>query len=317
MQLLDLHPTEPEKEDANNSGSPRLEILEAGTGHGALTLHLARAIHGANVPHTSLLHETDDSVVVRERFRKARRAVIHTIDIKSQYVKHAQKVVLGFRRGLYFDDVDFHIGDVSEFIESRLSENPEPYLSAAVLDMPSAENHLHAVSKALRVDGKLAVFNPSVTQIGDCVRRIKKEKLPLSLDTVVELGMGISGGREWDVRVARVRAKQASPPTSSGNGAERTKQSVAVDNVEEHNDWKDAEPPSQSTEPYKGEQHNDEGYRSEETDVSEAPSDPARESPILQSVGDSSQGWAMVCRPKVGKMVVGGGFVGLWSKIRE
>lgn len=37
-------------EDSQFDNSPPFEILEAGTGHGALTLHLARAIHGANPP---------------------------------------------------------------------------------------------------------------------------------------------------------------------------------------------------------------------------------------------------------------------------
>ncbi|KFX96568.1 hypothetical protein V490_03275, partial [Pseudogymnoascus sp. VKM F-3557] len=46
VSLLDLNPTVPDP--SSSSPSPPLEIFEAGTGHGALTLHLARAIHAAN-----------------------------------------------------------------------------------------------------------------------------------------------------------------------------------------------------------------------------------------------------------------------------
>lgn len=297
VQLLDLHPTT-EQGKSEDSTSPRLEILEAGTGHGGLTLHLARAIHAANAPHPRLFCGTDGSVGLPQNWLQSRRAIVHTIDIKEQYSKRARKTVLGFRRGLYYADVDFYVGDVSEFIENQISKrsSSDPFLSAAILDMPSADRHLEVVSKALRVDGKLVVFNPSVTQIGDCIKQIRKQNLPLSLDTVVELGVGMSAGREWDVRVAAVRARQAKPTsnsTSDGNADEKTSQSVAADRNEEKDD---------------------EGYDSEpDNSPPDQPEEPAAANPE----DEDARSWAMVCRPKVGKTVIGGGFVGLWSKMRR
>lgn len=128
-------------------------------------------------------------------------------------------------------------------------------------------------------------------------RELGKKNLPLSLDTVVELGVGVSGGREWDVRVAPVRARQAQRTrnaTSDVNMAEEANHSVALDN---------------------GEEKVDEGYDSEPNGVLTSPPDQAEES-ATQRPEEDSRAWAMVCRPKVGKTVIGGGFVGLWSKMR-
>ena len=56
VSLLDLHV---DLLASQNGAQPPAEILEAGTGHAGLTLHLARAIHAANVgstidkPHSS------------------------------------------------------------------------------------------------------------------------------------------------------------------------------------------------------------------------------------------------------------------------
>lgn len=47
ISLLDIHP--PIDPEVHTRNGP-LEIFEAGTGHGALTLYLARAIHGLNPP---------------------------------------------------------------------------------------------------------------------------------------------------------------------------------------------------------------------------------------------------------------------------
>ncbi|KAJ2904033.1 tRNA (Adenine-N(1)-)-methyltransferase [Zalerion maritima] len=66
--LLDLNLPNP-GEDTQFDAGPSFEILEAGTGHGALTLHLARAIHGANPPIPSEIR--DDLVTSQYRFPKS------------------------------------------------------------------------------------------------------------------------------------------------------------------------------------------------------------------------------------------------------
>lgn len=202
-----------------------------------------------------------------------RRAIIHTIDISPKYRKHAESIVRGFRHGLYYDNIDFHVGDVSNWIQQQRSvreKDTQPFLGHAFLDLPSANTHLETVANVLRTDGTLILFNPSITQINECVLQIKKTKLPLELECVVELGVnGGSGGREWDVRAVKPRAlskKAPTPPNSDGESADK--------------------------------------------DVV----DSGRENEPAHVVEDC---WSMVCRPRVGERVVGGGFLGVWKKMRD
>jgi tRNA (adenine57-N1/adenine58-N1)-methyltransferase catalytic subunit len=115
-----------------------------------------------------------------------------------------------FRRGIYSDDIDFHVGNLSEFFATQDTYGTQ-FLTHAILDMPSTDDQLMLVSKHLKPGGVLLVFNPSVTQITDCVKRISQEDIPLSLERVLELAGSFSGGREWDVRLAKIRNSQQEP----------------------------------------------------------------------------------------------------------
>jgi tRNA (adenine57-N1/adenine58-N1)-methyltransferase catalytic subunit len=292
VSLLDLHPSPPGGSDESNEG--QLEILEAGTGHGALTLHLARAIHGANsplpintiatpqaseisrtkvIPVEPAMSITSEESSAMQCWRAGRRAVVHTVDISEKHSIHAQKVVKNFRHGMYYNDVDFHVGDIPDFFASRKSSS-RPFLSHVILDMPSpsSDNRLSLVAQHLQIDGKLLVFNPSVTQIVDCMQTIKEQRLPLVLESVLELGGGSLGGREWDVRIAKIRSTQRKLATSE----------VAVPSF-----W----------ESIKGRL-----WKTKRQDIPEpkAPKD-----------------WAVVCRPKFNDRVVNGGFLGVWRRMRE
>ena len=198
-------------------------MLEAGTGHGSLTLHLARAVHGANgappsSPSTGAEAKsgTEGEDPELEAWRSRRRAVVHTVDASARHSAHAEAVVGGFRRGAYAAHVDFHGGvDLSRFLAARSSSAPSspppPRFSHAILDLLAPHAHLAAVARAMRPDGTVLVFNPSVTQIAECVRAAGEERLPLRLERVVELAGGWVGGREWDVRVARLKRPELQP----------------------------------------------------------------------------------------------------------
>ena len=124
-----------------------MEILEAGTGHGGLTLFLARAIHAANalrskpdspsseaVEDCQLASRIEDGAANSQRLSGQndhlssrsktpyqhnsddRQAVIHTLDISWRHSKHAEQIVKGFRQGLYSHDIIFHVGDVSKYV---------------------------------------------------------------------------------------------------------------------------------------------------------------------------------------------------------
>lgn len=274
VDLLDLHPHSLRESD----GTEKLEILEAGTGHGALSLYLARAICGANkpaVPHSEGLDDAGQAAEL-SAWKAERRAVLHTIEISPRYSHHAQGIVEGFRNGLYSPHVDFHVGDVADWIAAAFAgRGGKLFLSHAFLDLPNAETKIEAVTKALRVDGTLIVFNPSITQIMDAAKKIKDDDIPLELEKVVELGVnGGSGGREWDVRPVKPRATQKleleremenGSESESETQTERDEEQMAADKVK----------------------------------------------------SNRNNGWSMVCRPKVGDRVVGGGFLGVWKKQRR
>lgn len=283
VSLLDLHP---EVYDPDNAGDAKLEILEAGTGHGGLTVHLSRAIHAGNPRAPKSVPEEDDAEAAKTQlaeWKLRRQAVLHTIDVASQYTAHARDTIAAFRHGQYLHNIDFHTGSVSDWVASALSaRNDEPFLSHAFLDLPNADLHVANVEKALKVDGTLIVFNPSITQITECALKIKQEGIPLELDRTIELGVnGGSGGREWDVRPVKPRVQQKAqviePVATDGEDAESSGEELARDQAQE-------------------------------------------QAPIVQEAESQSASegkWAMVCRPKVGDRVVGGGFLGVFRKKRS
>ncbi len=255
-----------------------LEIFEAGTGHGALTLYLARAIHAANLRTSS------------ENRGLRRGAIIHSLDISSRHSEHARKIVKGFRRGLYARDVEFHVGDVSKWIDQQISIREQErhesidktFLSHVILDLPSSQNHLEKAAAALRANGNLVVFNPSVTQINACVQLVKEKKLPLQLDRVLELGFAVTGGREWDIRFIKPRALIQ---------AEKEKKVDSVTTI------------AQKT--------------SDEALMKGNFSSKSRDEEQAQASAEDDTGWEMVCRPKVFARTTGGGFLALWKKMRD
>lgn len=265
-----------------------MEIFEAGTGHGAFTLNLSRAIHAANDPPPSF-HKTDlfseltyaeassekespedlDEPSSFELWKETRQAIIHTLDRSPTYSAHARNMIKNFRKGMYLPNIDFHVGEIPHFITRRLEENRGvPFLDHAILDLPGAHAYIDIVSRALKPNGSLLVFAPQITQLNTCVLQSKKAGLEIFLDTVIELGgaMGV-GGREWDVRPIRPRVVLQAI-------AERELAKCRV--VESENDVEGGVEPEEEK-------------------------------------GD--EGWEMVCRPKVGGRVQGGGFVGQWRKM--
>lgn len=282
---------------------PLLELLEAGTGHGSLTLHLARAIHGANLaqpPDVPVVERSEESpsdglqnpnIETRAAWRRSRRAILHTLDVSEHHSNHARKVVKGFRRGMYAGSVDFHVGDLSTFVEGELDRRGtgEPFLSYVILDLPATEDHLGTVAKAMKDDAILTVFCPSVTQIAECVAHVKKHALPFFLEQVVELGANFSAGRPWEVRVVKPRTVQRienehvdsspAPELSGADAVEKDKQGV-IDTV----------------------------LQSVKQSVNKiAESGPS----------DGGNNWKTICRPEFGGRVTGGGFLGLWRRTKD
>lgn len=238
MSLLDIHV------DAGARTTTPLEIFEAGTGHGSLTLALAKAVHSGNA-HLLPPHESNNN---GGEWKTSRGAVIHSLDISEKHSLHARGVVRGFRRGMYSPSVEFYVGDPTEWMLAEIERRtgapgpprpdvPDPavleagnksaaaedegFLYAALLDLPGPQAHLQAASRALISDGIAGVFCPSITQIGVCVRTIRRDPTTqLVMDRVIEFpgGAGIGAGlRTWDVRYARIRSRAV----GSGEGEGR------------------------------------------------------------------------------------------------
>lgn len=307
-----------------------LEILEAGTGHGCLTIHLARAIHAANPPWPEEKHRVDlmkddkqlpllpksstmnDSLdadthappspgVAEDQNTPAqsgeshlhRHAIIHTLDISSRNLKQARKLIREFRRGQYVNDVKFHASEVSAWIDHQIvlrgHNSPEitdkTFLSHIVFDLPGTHRHLERAASVLHVDGRLLVYCPSITQIISCIKEIKIKQLPLELDQVLEVGDSIAGGREWDVRAVQPKACLFEQERKSVN--------LVV-------------PDASTTDGTQGTLGVDEKDSVAET----------RDEEAVAAIGKEEIGWEMVCRPKIRAVGTGGGFVGLWRKLR-
>lgn len=143
----------------------------------------------------------------------SRRAVLHTLDRNPSHARAAYKLLRRFRRAIYLPSVDFHIGSISDYLTPRLaSSSGKPFLSRAVLDLPSPESFADPVVRALKPNGLLVVFNPSISQIADFAKWAVTTRQPLRLERTAELPNSFlvaadeptandcGGGRPWDVR---------------------------------------------------------------------------------------------------------------------
>jgi len=308
VSLLDIHVDPARQEDAPEYG-PSLEILEAGTGHGSLTLHLARAIHAANSPapilsqalpppvaeanagSQSQAEPTHASSPEYDAWRKNRRAVVHTLDISREHSLGARKVVRGFRQGIYAGNVDFNVGSIDRFIDSECQRRgvSGKMFHHILLDLPGIHKYITKAAQGLKPDGTLIVFCPSVTQIAQCVEVIRKQKLPLSYQEVIELGAGYGGGKQWDVRLSRAR-KPKTVHESELDAAAVEESDQAVPSA---------------------------GFFGllRRLFGGAMPKKPAISQRVQNAVED--QTWYTVCRPSVGHRVVGGGFVGVWRRKKD
>lgn len=344
VSLLDLHPTSHTEGD---NESP-LEIFEAGTGHGSLTLYLSRAIHGANshppsipplvaksqhvsgqtiepaqstaeqdvveaqksgvpgeklstnnVPQLRILETpadeqggeegyTEEKRAAYEQWLTTRRAIIQTLDISAQHSKHAQQIVRSYRRGLYYGNVNFHVGTIHEYLSTRLDNEQEPFLQHAILDLPDTITHMEIVGQALKPNGLLLLFCPNITQINESVQFVRENKLPFLLDNVLEIGGATgSGGREWDVKMVKPRAlikEEAREKLLSPD-----ERPLAIDK------------------------------NSGELEDGQETSKEIPESGAEMSAKDeaAAAGWNMVCHPKFGARITVGAFVAVWRRMEQ
>ena len=147
--------------------------------------------------------------------------------------------------------------------------------------MPSSSKHIEKAASVLHTAGSLLAFNPSITQIVSIVKVIKQLRLPLVLDSVLELGT-YTGGRDWDIRtvVPRVLTREAEAPLGEDKASRITDKDLNEDAIAEASESKTA-------------------------------------GGDKQPIHDQPSGIEIICRPKVGYRVAGGGFLGVWKKMKH
>ncbi|KAJ3372021.1 hypothetical protein GGF31_002283 [Allomyces arbusculus] len=161
MQLLDL--------------SPDHHIVEAGTGTGSLTLHLARVVSGGS------------------------GGRILSIDLRASHTTHAEKFVSRFRRGRYRDAIDFVTGDLGDVLAARYTSTSRT-VDGVVLDLLNPWAYLEAVSRVVKPDGAVVVYVPNITQGIKLLDEIRVHRLPLVFDKALEVTQ-----REWDLRPVKIK----------------------------------------------------------------------------------------------------------------
>lgn len=292
MNLLDIYAAPPSPNNhPTTSGCPRFEILEAGTGHGGLTLHLARAIAAANPPPPYFGSESrpdkEEIATAWTTWQAERRSIVHTVEFQAARSRTTEKLIKSFRGALYWPHIDFHSGDVGAWVKNEQARRDstfgttQPFLDVVILDLPAVDQQIQHVVDAMKDAGQLLVWVPQITQLVACQCEIDRLTIPLNLDQVVELGEGISSGRRWDMRLVKPRSAQkkedeASKADSTDGKSDSTESPMRSDpleiNANEHAITEETQPVSNVDFP------------------------------------------TMVCRPMVGEMTIGGGFVGLWRR---
>jgi tRNA A58 N-methylase Trm61 len=227
VALTDLHIDYPDAPTEDGGKITPLQFLEAGTGHGSLTLAISKVLHPAN----ALAHYANDS--------NLRGAVLHTIDCNGSHSITGKRTLKGFRRGMYLNNVEFHVADSpsswittdegKEWLERELiskkeqklefdSDDKDAFLSGIFLDMPNYHEEMVKLAPYVKTGGFIIVFCPSITQIVDAIdaiaeenERLSKLEIPTSLhlehERTVQLLDGAGGGlKEWDTRRAFIRA---------------------------------------------------------------------------------------------------------------
>lgn len=227
-------------------------------------------------------NKEDTSSAVQEAYdvwRANRRAVIHTLDLAPGRAIHAMKRIRAFRRGMYVHNIDFHSGTIDEYLSKRLEQTEDPFLDHAILDLPGPNQYLGIIAKAMKPNGSLITFCPSITQINSVVLELSRKGSPFYLEKVLEIGSGVGGGgREWDVRPVKPRL------LIKAETAARAQTETAT---------------------------------AEAGNLEDAEVSPVTDSSAPETTEDSGAGWELICRPKVGARVVGGGFVGLWRRKKD
>ncbi|KAI9021020.1 S-adenosyl-L-methionine-dependent methyltransferase [Phycomyces nitens] len=158
---------------------PGHRILEAGTGNGALTLHLARAV--------------------------GQDGKVDTFEIREPHARTAEKHVARFSRGRYLPTIAFHHGSVMDKV-SQVGTNG--CYDGLILDMPEPNLAWPVLLPYLRNDRFLVCYLPNMTQVLQLAGQLRGQHLVLEDCMEVEW-------KSWEVRSTQIRSRVAAAAAAS------------------------------------------------------------------------------------------------------
>lgn len=279
MSLLDIHA---DASDSPAPDQPRFEILEVGTGQASLTLHLARAIHAANASYAPAEAPPKSPVeILDESATKSSRVVSDPLERRNA-ITHTLDI--SQQRSLYAQSVvdGFRQGLYSKDIDFHVGD-----VKSWLDGRTSAQNQAASLKEAF--------LSHMIIDIPDPRREIEQATPFLHIDG----GLIVFNPSITQIAKTVNHIRQRRIPLQLEKVLELGQQLTGGKEWDVRSVRPRALPPS------------DKEPNEESTTLQNGVSDVRTSSvPAAQEAG-----WEMVCRPKVGYMVTGGGFVGFWKKM--
>jgi tRNA (adenine57-N1/adenine58-N1)-methyltransferase len=137
---------------------PGAKVVEAGSGSGSLTITLSEMV--------------------------GKNGHVDSYDIRQDMSLTAKSNLQNYNPG--YNNVSFHIGDVSEAI-------PHHNVDSLILDLPEPWNVVDSAAQCLKLGGTFLSFLPNISQVSDLVEKLKKHP-EFSLISTIEIME-----RSWDI----------------------------------------------------------------------------------------------------------------------
>ncbi|KAJ1966739.1 hypothetical protein IWQ62_002278 [Dispira parvispora] len=200
--------------------APGSRVLEAGTGAGALTMHLARAV-GIQLPNptpTFLTHNPSDHQTVNQDHDIAtlRWGQVDTVETRPDHFQKAQRWVQQFQRGHLLPWIRWYQGSLSEWLNHLTKESTATATTSSVkiydgvvLDLPTPWYYLLEVAPFLKPGRFLVCYLPNMSQVLDLLKHINNNpalRCQFATENVLEVAW-----KRWQVKPTLVRNPVVAP----------------------------------------------------------------------------------------------------------